>query len=162
MRADKVPRVVKSMRKQPFKGRGQIYRWLRKEYRHLVAAFQETEAGWAVVVEDMIRDGVVGSRGEPPNAKSAARVWARVCRDIAESERQRRTGATGKRGPSHAPAGWRPPVVERPPAAGLSAAKEASPFARAPDRHGGGASDDITPEQLRAGLAEVIAKRSGR
>lgn len=40
--------------------------------------------GWEGIAQMMREDGVVGSRGEPPNANSVRRVWARVCQDKEE------------------------------------------------------------------------------
>lgn len=170
MTANRAPRVVKSMRKQPFKGRGQIYKWLRKWHRHLVDAFEETEAGWAVVVNDMILDGVIGSRGEPPNPKSAAKVWSRVCRDVAAAERKRLTGLSSKQSASRAAPGWLPPVVpaakvpHQPPVAGPAqlARSEPAPFAPKTANTELGTSDPYSPERLKAGFLETVAKRSGR
>ena len=170
MRASQTPRVVKSMKKQPFKGRGQIYKWLRKWHRVLVDTFEETEAGWAVVVDDMIRDGVVGSRGHPPNPKSAAKVWARVGRDIAEAERRKLTGTSTKKVVSRAAPGWQPPVASAAlPLQTATAVQPARPIQNepgpfAPTAHSTGSADPsrMTPAERKADLRRVIDRRSGR
>jgi hypothetical protein len=46
---------------------------------------------WEDIAKMMREDGVIGSRGDPPNANSARRVWARVCQD--KEERRAREAA---------------------------------------------------------------------
>jgi hypothetical protein len=42
--------------------------------------------GWEDIAKMMREDGVIGSRGDPPNANSVRRVWARVCQKKEERD----------------------------------------------------------------------------
>lgn len=149
-------RVVSNMEKQPFMRRGAIYRWLRKNYRDLSHAFDQTEAGWVTVVADMIRDGVMGARGQPPNRKSAARVWARVRRDMLEADRRRLTGLGSKKLSS----------VPMPTKTNFTQphepAKAPTPFAPTPISPVEVDHSQMTVAERKADLRRVIDKRSGR
>jgi hypothetical protein len=62
-----------------------VYAWLLANHGAVVRARQHRNGWnrmhWAEIARIMDMDGVKGSRGEPPNANSVRRVWARVCRD---------------------------------------------------------------------------------
>lgn len=149
-------RILKSMQKRPFRGRGAVYRWLRENYQEVVEGFATTEAPWDTVVASMIRDGVAGQRGASPNRKAAAKVWDRVCRDIQAGEVEVRTDVPQRNlQPSRLPATWRPQAATPPP----------SPLGVAQSSSGPAVAKDIqkpTPEELMAGLRRVMLERSGR
>ncbi len=42
---------------------------------------------WGEIARIMALDGILGSRGEPPNANSVRRVWDRVVREARRAER---------------------------------------------------------------------------
>lgn len=101
--------ILKSMQQRPFRGRGAVYRWLRENHQELIDGFASTEASWDTVVASMIRDGVTGQRGAPPNRKAVAKAWGRVCRDVKSDALKLLTGVPHrKRQPSQMPAAWRP------------------------------------------------------
>ncbi len=61
--------------------------WVNFDQVHQVRYWQGgrlARIGWEGIAQMMREDGVVGSRGEPPNANSVRRVWARVCQDKEE------------------------------------------------------------------------------
>jgi hypothetical protein len=70
----------------PYGVREPVFCWLWVNYDqvHQVRYWQGgrvARIGWEGIAQMMRDDGVVGSRGEPPNANSVRRVWARVCQD---------------------------------------------------------------------------------
>jgi hypothetical protein len=52
--------------------------------------------GWDELAKIMAEDGVVGSRGLPPNGNSVRRVWARVQRNKAERAKRESAKAAGQ------------------------------------------------------------------
>lgn len=162
MRKKLPPKIKRTLEQNGESRHTDVYRWLKAHHTELSPLLMQCRPSWAVVAASIAGEGVKGPQGQTPSADAVRRIWHRLCRDLAESERQRRTGMAGKKTSGHGPIGWRPPVVERPAPSGSSPPRQVSPFAPAATSSGSDASDDISPEQLRAGLAEVIAKRSGR
>ena len=148
--------ILKSMQQRPFRGRGAVYRWLRENHQEVMEGFASTEAPWDTVVASMIRDGVTGQRGAPPNRKAAAKVWDRVCRDIQAGKAEVRTDSPQRNPqPSGLPATWRPTPAAPPP----------SPLGVAQSAIRPAAARDIqkpTTEELITGLRRVMLERSGR
>ncbi len=148
--------ILKNMQQRPFRGRGAVYRWLRENHQEVIDGFAATEAPWDTVVASMIRDGVTGQRGAPPNRKAVAKVWDRVCRDVKSDALQLRTGIPQRRQqPSRLPATWRPQAATPPPSR-LAVAQPAGGPASITD------TENRSPEELVAGLRRVMNERSGR
>jgi hypothetical protein len=72
----------------PFGIRDAVFCWLWANYDHVaqMRGGVPPRLGWEGFAAIMREDGVIGSRGEPPNANSVRRVWARVCREKEEQE----------------------------------------------------------------------------
>lgn len=167
------PTLLKRMRTHAHRGRGAVYKWLLKNHSKVQSGFEKTEATWDSVVDAMIADKVTGREGTPPNKKSVARVWVRVCRDV---EAARRTSATRSE-PSHRSrreSDWRPTEGAVPPHRGHEPtvhAREPPPATSSPlppSKAGNtDTDDDLSPEakakfaRLRAQFAETDRKRFG-
>lgn len=69
----------------PFDCREPVFCWLWVNHDE-VAEIRSAFLGrtWHGIAMIMQKEGVKGSRGEPPNANSVRRVWGRVCADIRE------------------------------------------------------------------------------
>jgi hypothetical protein len=69
----------------PCRWREPVYAWLLANHAKVVKARQPRNGWngmeWDEIAHIMVLDGVVGSRGDPPNANSVRRVWGRVCQD---------------------------------------------------------------------------------
>jgi hypothetical protein len=67
----------------PCRWREPVYAWLLANHAKVVKARQPRNGWngmkWEEIARIMALDGVVGSRGDPPNANSVRRVWDRVC-----------------------------------------------------------------------------------
>jgi len=103
--------LFRTKRLKAYRGRGEIYGWLRAHHAEVADGLGKGELSWAILVGEMARAGVTGGRGAAPTAKAAARVWRRVERDV-EVEGARRAGEQPKRKyPSRISPDWRPPLV---------------------------------------------------
>ena len=66
----------------PCNWRKPVYAWLLANHdRVLVARTSWDGLSWEAIAQVMTEDGILGSRGELPNANSVRRVWDRVVRD---------------------------------------------------------------------------------
>jgi len=74
--------LFRKKRLKPFRGRGEVYSWLRAHYREIAARLASGEASWTTLCAEMVRHGLTGRRGESPTPKAAPKVWQRVCRDL--------------------------------------------------------------------------------
>jgi hypothetical protein len=175
-------RIRASMRKRAHRGRGDVFRWLYEHHKTIEAGFKATAASWDSVVSEMIADGVSGRSGAVPNSKSVARVWVRVCDDIAAARHRRSTATRGEAPRIRPDPAWQPPVVARrqpeSPPRGLFyepdeeelPPRRATPEAPAPTEGTPKKKmtiDDLSPEarakidKLRRQFAETDRKRFG-
>jgi hypothetical protein len=76
--------LFRKKRLKPYRGRGEIYSWLRAHHREIAARLASGEASWTTLCGEMVRHGLTGRRGESPAPKAAPKVWQRVCRDLEE------------------------------------------------------------------------------
>ena len=69
----------------PSRSREAVYAWLLANHAKVIKARQHRNGWngmqWSEIARIMVLDGILGSRGEPPNANSVRRVWDRVVRD---------------------------------------------------------------------------------
>lgn len=178
--------ILARMQAGAHRGRGAVYKWLYRNHASVQKGFRKTDASWDSVVDSMIEDGVTGRAGARPNSKSVARVWVRVCEDVARAAVSR--GEKPK--PQHRSrqqGDWSPPVRAGAATAPLAAAyrpipepirREEAPSPRRlepapstsppPSRTGSSPLDDLPPEvkakfdRLRQEFAETDRKRFGR
>ena len=115
-----------------YRGRGQIYSWLRAHHEAVAERLASDEATWPLLAAEMASHGVTGRRGDPPTAKAAAKVWHRVCGDLRKAEvadAERRAAAAAKPprpgsvypsriSPDWSPQEVQPPAGHRPATAG--------------------------------------------
>ena len=157
MKTPKPGRILKTMQQQAHRGHGPVYRWLRANYQEIQDGFAQTNAPWDSVVASLVHDGVSGRHDADPNARSVAKVWNRVCRDLKQETVERLTGIPArKRQPSQMPASWQPPVTA--PAARPSRGEASSTHNPLPD----GSPRERTPEEKVAAIRQQLAQRSGR
>ncbi len=80
-----VSRAVNSVRNNGADLLDRIYAWLWANFIKVCRARTPRNGSnglrWDEIAQIMEMDGVVGSRGDPPNANSVRRVWDRVWRD---------------------------------------------------------------------------------
>ena len=71
-----------------YRGRSDLYRWLRKRHAKLVemGVGQKDGPTWKAVAAAAAKAGQVNRRGEPPSEDNVRRVWSRVCRDEAAAK----------------------------------------------------------------------------
>ncbi len=69
----------------PCRSREPVYAWLLANHAKVIKARQYRNGWsgmqWSEIARIMVLEGILGSRGEPPNANSVRRVWERVVRD---------------------------------------------------------------------------------
>jgi phytoene dehydrogenase-like protein len=148
-------RILTAMQAYADVGRGDVYRWLKKNKRRVRAAFESTGAGWDGVVAALAEDKILGRDGKAPNRKSVPRVWARVCADEAAAAAKSSADVVAERHRSRQRGDWQPPVAqaERPAS---PRAPPPAPF-QPPPPPGSSPSGpyDHLPERVRAQLIAV-------
>jgi len=151
---DSLPRMAESgrtrsfrkRRVKPYRGRGDVYCWLRAHHAQVAARLATEELSWATLAEALSREGLRGRNGVELTGRAVAQVWRRVSRDV-EAEDAARTAAPPKRKfPSRISPDWRPRVVSpaQPPAG--------QDTSNAP----------YDPDEQLARIRRIIAERSGR
>ena len=105
--ADRVLQQVTAAARRTAHGRrSDAYRWLRRQHASVAKLMAEHAPPMRALADEMAAAGIAGGRGRPLTAKAVARIWARVCRDVASA---------GAAKPSRSgPAGWTPRAVARP------------------------------------------------
>ena len=106
--------AARLFRKKPvrsYRGRGEVYSWLRAYQKEVAAALAREELTWARLIADIALDGVTGRAGAPLTANAALRVWQRVSRDAAASL----AADAAKKPPDWRPQPVQPPPPTRPP-----------------------------------------------
>jgi hypothetical protein len=114
-------------RLQAYRGRGDIYAWLRTHCQQVAERLAGGMTTWAWIASEMERHGVKGREGETPSANAVLRVWQRVCRDLetlGESPTERRVRP---KPPSRFPKDWKPEAFLASAAAIVPAASADSP-----------------------------------
>lgn len=106
-------RLFRKKRIRPYRGRGEVYSWLRAHHDR-VAELVPTWA-WAELVQEMLRDGMRGRDGVTPTPKAVTKVWQRVQRDVEVNASAVQAKPTGGKYPSRISSDWRPEVVPQPP-----------------------------------------------
>ncbi len=85
----------------PCRWREPVYAWLLANLAKVIRARQHRNGWnglhWKEIARIMELEGVKGSRGDPPNANSARRVWLRVCRDLEEQAAWKKKRKEAKR-----------------------------------------------------------------
>ena len=90
-RAPKVPAAVTrqlvAALNDPTSGKEPVYTWLLVNFDQVLKARARWDGlRWDAIARVMIEDGILGSRGGPPNANSERRVWDRVLREKGERD----------------------------------------------------------------------------
>ena len=108
MESQSQPRLTRKKRIRQYSGRGDIYAWLRAHHGDVFRRRDVEQHPWPVLIREMVADGVRREDGREPTVKNVARVWERVCRDVAAEA----AAAKPKRvPPSRITPDWRPTVV---------------------------------------------------
>ena len=71
-----------------YRGRSDLYRWLRKRHAKLVemGVGQKDGPTWKAVAAAAAKAGQANRKGEPPSEDNVRQVWSRVCRDEAAAK----------------------------------------------------------------------------
>jgi hypothetical protein len=152
-------------RLQAYRGRGDIYAWLRTHCHTVAERLAADQTSWVFIAEEMIRHGVSGRSGEAPTANAVLRVWKRVCRDM-ETTGERPGVKTSRLPPPSRYPEWSPPVLserEIPVPAYLRPPGEIPPYLRPPSTLPAVASPAAAPvpQPQQAAGTEVAAKPAG-
>lgn len=142
--SDGLPLTTRLVRKKPvrsYRGRGDVYSWLRAHHDQVEALRAKEGRAWSEVIADMVRDGVTGQDGQAPTIKSVSKVWQRVSHDVAA---EAAFAKPKRKPPSRISPQWRPQVV----APASTAVAVATPR-----------SGPETPEEVKARLRRQMANR---
>jgi hypothetical protein len=146
MSDETVTRVLAGLQGHRFRGRSDLYRWLRANFKRLAPRLEQDQISWGVLAREIADAGLKNRKGAPPSADSVRRIWGTVCRDLAReaaAKAQRRT----RKFPSRISPNWRPQVVEPPLAVARAGAPPSSPIV-------GGSSLGQVEEAAGSGLVE--------
>ncbi len=154
-------------RLQAYRGRGDIYSWLRTHSHSVAERLAAGHASWAFIAAEMGRHGVAGRDGEAPSANAILRVWQRVCRDMATMSETPGQPQQRPKPPSRFPKGWTPPIVSsseipvpaylRPPGTAVPAPFKPPPL---PVRPQGPAGQEVAPtSRPRRGSMEAAMEK---
>jgi len=171
--------VVEGIRKRPYRGRTDLYRWLRAHHESLAREFATNDPSWQDVTEMLTAVGFVGRFGAPLQAGGVRRVWLTVCRDVATERAAQIEQMTGIRqeapARSRAPSDWRPPAFAQPNAPSQSRGEHqgsqsaALPTAPLPQQQRAMPPDAEAPKDTSrpvpgtaAAIREMLNIRSGR
>jgi len=116
MSDEALTKVLAALRAQPYRGRSELYRWLRANHRRLARRLAKDQTSWGVIAQELAAAGLKNTKGDPPSCDSVRRVWATVCRDVAE-ELASKARQARRKPPSRISPDWRPQVVPQPAAA---------------------------------------------
>jgi hypothetical protein len=116
------PIRFRKKRLKAFRGRGQLYSWLRAHSEKIAAGLHSGEYTWPILCAECSRHGVVSRDGRPPTRKAAAKAWQTLCRDLETLGPSPRERPEQRRFPSQMPKGWVPPDFAAAAAAGHAAA----------------------------------------
>ncbi len=108
---------TKSFRKRrvrPYRGRGDVYCWLRGHHAQVAMRLATDELSWTTLAEALSREGLKGRNGVELTGRAVAQVWRRVCRDVEADAVVRAAAAPKRKYPSRISPNWRPEVVPPP------------------------------------------------
>src|ERR1700719_2257291 len=116
MSDEALTKVLGGLRALPYRGRSELYRWLRANHRRLARGLAKDQTSWGVIAQELAAAGVKNTKGDPPSSDAVRRVWATVCRDVAEEMASKARHAR-KKPPSRISPDWRLQGVPQPSAA---------------------------------------------
>jgi hypothetical protein len=122
-------------RLQAYRGRGDIYAWLRTHCHTVAQRLAADETSWVFIAAEMSRHGIAGRDGAAPTANAVLRVWQRVSQDMAVSGEVPGEKRPRPKPPSRFPKDWSPTVLreqEIPVPAYLRPAGEVPAYLRPP------------------------------
>src|SRR6516162_10088525 len=131
MSDETLTKVLAGLQGRRFRGRSDLYRWLRANYKRLAPRLAQDQVSWGVLAQEIAAAGLKNRKGAPPSADSVRRIWGTVCRDLAReaaAKAQRRT----RKYPSRISPSWRPQVVEPPRSVASAGAPRSSPSVSEP------------------------------
>ncbi len=137
---------IRKKRLIAYRGRGQIYNWLRGHFERVREMIEKGEATWPSLCLEMVRHDVSDRDGGEPTAKAAARVWRRVREDVGDSPPAYRF----KNYPSRMPKDWKPEAFR------LPAAEPTSGSHLTPGIHSGSTSLIRNPSSDNAGAVRKL------
>ena len=160
MEDKKLLQDLKRHRPKLRRGKSDLYRWLEENLQRLTAEGYGTPDGpeWQELTDRLNRIGKVNKDGQPLGNWGLISIFKRVKRDVEARQREARTGSAIPKQQTRMAKGWTPPVVAK----AAPAATQSSPFAPTTSSTDLGTSDQYSPERLKAGFLETVAKRSGR
>ena len=150
MTDSKASRLFRKKLVRSYRGRGEVYSWLRAYQKEVTAALNREELTWSQLVAEPALDGVAARAGASLTANAALRVWQRVSRDV-EADLAATLALKRRKFPSRISPDWRPQVVTPPPTpptqAGVAGASQTTvAVAPRPDPRVGPRDPSLSPE----------------
>ncbi len=118
MEDEALAEVVSGIRKRPYGGYTELYRWLRAHHATLAHELATHAPAWQTVAEKITSIGITGRFGAKLSAGGVRRVWLTVCNDLeaerAAAELERLTGVRPTSRRNKAAARWLPSGFAQP------------------------------------------------
>src|SRR6266446_1375223 len=111
MSDETLTKVLAGLQGRRLRGRSDLHRWLRANYKRLAHRLAQDQVSWGVLAQEIAAAGLKNRKGEPPSGDSVRRIWGTVCRDLAREAAAKAQHRTRKY-PSRISPNWRPQVVE--------------------------------------------------
>ena len=108
MSDEALTKVLSGLRGRRFRGRSDLYRWLRANYKRLASRLEQDQVAWGILAQEIGAAGIKNRKGAPPSADSVRRIWATVSRDVALAAA---VAARRRKYPSGISPDWRPQLV---------------------------------------------------
>ena len=105
---------LRELKARSFVGRSDVYRYLRKNYPHLLSRKVGTTEGpsWDDIATILSKRGYINSRGDPLNGHAVRRVFRRVEQDLQCKEAGAVSQPTRPSPPSRQRPDWQPPLAD--------------------------------------------------
>jgi hypothetical protein len=144
------PALFRKRRLQAFRGRGELYSWLRAHREKIAEGLSSGEYTWAMLCAECCRHGVASRSGGAPDRTAAWKAWQTLCRDLETLGETPIAKTPRPKPPSRFPKDWKPEAFRSgAPAPPSQAAAAGNP-------------EPYDPKKRMAQLRRTINERSGR
>ena len=100
--------VFRKKRLTAFRGRGDLYSWLRAHHKKVATGLERGDLTWPTICAEMARHGVASRDGLPPSQRAAAKAWCTVRRDLEAEGKGVSEARKCRPSPARLPRDWRP------------------------------------------------------
>jgi len=102
------PVLFRKKRLKAFRGRGQLYSWLRAHSERIAVGLSSGELTWPMICSECSRHGVASRDGLAPSQRAAAKAWQTLCRDLEAIGENPAERHQAPKPPSRFPKDWKP------------------------------------------------------